>query len=112
MPAMGTSRRCGRTSRSTRQCRQSHYPTTGPRVGKLNGLFAKTRKRAIFLGAFTWGGKHGTVVLAPDNPRGGEQGGHPIFRWRDAGVDYAVGLHAWDPLAQAFATLRKMIGSI
>jgi len=89
-----------------------NYPKAGPRVSRLDGLFAKSRTRAIFLGTYTWGGKHGTVVLAPAYPGGGEQGDHLIFRSRRGGVDYAVGLHAWEPLAQTFATLRAMIGSI
>ena len=64
------------------------------------------------IGAYTWGGRHGTVVLAPDFPAGGEQGGHLIFRWRDGSTDFALGLHAWKPLRQALATLRLMVTSI
>jgi len=88
------------------------YPTGGRRVATLDGLFAKARTRAIFLGAYAWGGRRGTVVLAPDYPGGGEQGGHLIFRWRQSGVDCAIGLHGWEPLAQAFATLRAMVVSV
>jgi hypothetical protein len=87
------------------------YPTHGPRV-RPDGMFARARTRAIFLGAYTWGGRHGTVVLAPAYPGGGEQGDHLIFRWRQSGVGYAVGLHGWEPLTQAFATLRAMVRSI
>lgn len=91
---------------------QFKFPTHGARVANVNGLFARPHSSAIFLGSYTWGGKHGAVVLAPDYPGGGEQGGHLIFRWRRAGVGYAVGLHAWEPLAQALATLRRMVLSI
>jgi hypothetical protein len=87
-------------------------PTHGSRVANLNGLFARVRTRPIFLGAHVWGGRHGTVVLAPDYPDGGEQGGHLIFLWREAGVSCALGLHGWEPLAQAFATLKAMVESI
>ena len=53
------------------------YPTRGVPPPHLDGLFARTRMRAIFLGFHTWGGKRGTVVLAPDYPDGGEQGESP-----------------------------------
>jgi len=88
------------------------YPTRGRRVRNLHGLFARDRTRPTFLGSYRWAGKRGTVVLAPAYPRGGEQGDHLIFRWRRSGVGYAVGLHGWEPLSQAFATLRAMIRSI
>jgi hypothetical protein len=88
------------------------YPTRGARPRRLDGLFASTRTRAIFLGTYGWGGKRGTVVLAPDYPNGGEQGNHLIFRWRQAGIGFAVGLHGWEPLSRSFATLRAMVGSI
>jgi hypothetical protein len=88
------------------------YPTHGKRVAHLDGLFAKARTRAIFLGSYTWAGKQGTVVLAPAYPGGGEQGDHLIFRWHRFRVGFAVGLHGWEPLSQAFATLRAMVRSI
>jgi hypothetical protein len=91
---------------------QFRYPTQGRRIGNLDGLFAKTRTRAIFLGSYKWAGRSGTVVLAPSYPGGGEQGDHLIFRWRQSNVGYAVGLHGWEPLSHAFATLRAMVRSI
>lgn len=88
------------------------YPTRGVRPRHLDGLFAKARTRAIFMGSYVWGGREGTVVLAPGYPGGGEQGDHLIFRWRDSGIGCALGLHAWEPLAQAFEMLRAMVRSI
>jgi hypothetical protein len=88
------------------------YPTHGDRDAHLDGLFAKAHTRAIYVGAYTWGGRHGTVVLAPDFPGGGEQGGHLIFRWRQAGVGCAIGLHGWEPLAQTFVMLRAIVRSV
>jgi hypothetical protein len=88
------------------------YPTRGIRPRQLDGLFARTRTHAIFLGSYTWGGKRGIVVLAPDFPNGGEQGDHVIFGWRASGIECAVGLHGWEPFEQAFATLRSMVRSI
>lgn len=88
------------------------YPTRGRRISHLDGLFSRSRTHAIFVGTFTWGGRKGTVILAPEFPAGGEQGGHLIFRWRSHGTDFAVGLHGWEPLSQTFSTLRQMITSI
>jgi hypothetical protein len=88
------------------------YPTRGVRPRRLDGLFARARTHAIFLGSYSWGGKCGTVVLAPDYPDGGEQGDHLIFRWSATGTGFAVGLHGWEPLGEAFATLRAMVRSI
>ena len=88
------------------------YPTRGVRPRRFDGLFASARTHAIFLGSYTWGGKRGTVVLAPDYPNGGEQGNHLIFRWRESGTSFAVGLHGWEPLSRSFATLRAMVRSI
>lgn len=88
------------------------YPTSGPRLSHLDGLFARSRAHAVYVGTFTWGGRRGTVILAPDFPAGGEQGNHLIFRWRQNGTDFAVGLHGWEPLSQTFSTLRQMIISI
>ena len=88
------------------------YPTGGRRISQLDGLFARARAHAVYIGTFTWGGRRGTVVLAPDYPAGGEQGNHLIFRWRAGRTDFALGLHAWEPLSVAFATLRQMAISI
>jgi hypothetical protein len=88
------------------------YPTSGRRIARLDGLFARRRPHAIYIGTFIWGGRRGTVVLAPDFPAGGEQGNHLIFRWQDNRTAYAVGLHGWEPLSRALAILRQMVISI
>jgi hypothetical protein len=88
------------------------YPTGGRRVTHLDGLLGRPRSHAIYIGTFSWGGRRGTVILAPDFPAGGEQGNHLIFRWREGGTDFALGLHGWEPLSHAFATLRQMVISI
>lgn len=88
------------------------YPAAGPPQPNLDGLLSRPRTRAIFIGTYTWHRRRGTVVLAPPFPGGGEQGDHLIFRWREAGNGHAIGLHAWEPLSQAFATLRFLVDSI
>ena len=87
------------------------YPTHGARPAVLTGLFSKPHPHAIFLGRFDWHGRNGTLALAPAYPGGGEQGDHVIFRWREGGVTYALGLHGWEPLADAVATLRAVVES-
>jgi hypothetical protein len=88
------------------------YPTNGVRPRPLDGLFAKSRPKALFVGSYRWGGKVGTMVLAPSYPSGGEQGDHLIFRWKRDNIGFAIGLHAWEPLSQTMATLKTMIESI
>lgn len=51
------------------------------------------------------------LVLAPPYGLGGLMGDHLILRWREGGRDYAVGLHAWEPLTEAAATLRAVVAS-
>jgi hypothetical protein len=38
--------------------------------------------------------------------------GHLIFRWQERGVSLALGLHAWEPLSEAPATLEQMVSSL
>jgi putative hemolysin len=78
-------------------------------AGDLQRAFPFTMRT---LGAVTWNSRRGTLVLAPSYPAGGEQGGHLIFRWRLGRTGYAVGLHAWRPLAAVRAVLRSMIFSL
>lgn len=87
------------------------YPAAGKTVQLRNGLFTRARSGALFFGTTTWGVKTGTLVLAPSYPGGGEQADHLIFRWRANATEYAIGLHAWEPLTQAAATLRAIVRS-
>ena len=51
------------------------------------------------------------LVLAPPYGLGGLMGDHLILRWRERGRDYAIGLHAWEPLTEAAATLDAVVSS-
>jgi len=86
-------------------------PTSGTVVALRDGVFTRSGAQPIFFGVTRWGAKTGTLALAPDYPRGGEQGGHLIFLWKRDGTAYAIGLHAWEPLVQAAATLRAIVRS-
>jgi hypothetical protein len=87
------------------------WPTSGA-VRPHNGLVRTERPRPVFLGEVEWGGKRGSVALAPGYPFGGSQGNHVIFRWRRRGETYVVALHAWEPFSEAYATLRRVVASL
>jgi hypothetical protein len=87
------------------------WPTSGA-VTPRNGLVRSERSRPVFLGEVEWGGKKGSAALAPSYPVGGSQGNHVIFRWRQRGETYVVGLHAWEPFSEAYATLRRVVASL
>jgi hypothetical protein len=59
------------------------------------------------------GRKKGVVALAPPyNTVSSIHGDHIIFRWKQAGTDYVLSLHAWEPFSECFATLRAMVESL
>lgn len=87
------------------------WPTGRPTT-LHDGLVHEERARPILLGRVVWGGKHGSVALAPGYPVGGSQGNHVMFRWRDKGATYVVGMHAWEPFTEAYTTLRRIIASL
>jgi hypothetical protein len=39
-------------------------------------------------------------------------GDHLIFRWRDAGREYAASLHAWEPFQETVETLEAIVASM
>jgi hypothetical protein len=87
------------------------WPTGAP-VAPRDGLVRRERKKPVLLGSAVWTGKKGSVALAPGYPTGGSQGNHVMFRWRRGGRTYVVGLHAWEPFSEAYATLRRIVASL
>jgi hypothetical protein len=85
---------------------------TGQPAPSFHGALRQDRDEPLLLGEVTWGGRRGTLVLAPPYPAGGSQGNHLIFRWRRQGTTYIVGLHAWEPIAEAVIVLRSIVDSI
>lgn len=81
-------------------------------VALRNGLMRRDRMRSLYFGRVWWAGRAGDLLLAPAHPRGGVHGNHLIFRWGQGGVDFAVSLHAWEPLREAAATPRTIVESI
>ena len=84
----------------------------GPVVAQRDGLLRRRRAEPLLLGRVTWGGRAGELALAPAYPAGGSQGSHLVFRWRRGGAEYVLGLHAWEPLTEAVAALRRIAASI
>ena len=70
------------------------------------------RASHVQLGTRLWNGTAGSLTLAPPHPLGGQQGNHLIYRWQRGEVEYALGLHAWEPFTEAIATLRETVESI
>jgi hypothetical protein len=64
------------------------------------------------LGNRTWGERSGQLVRAPSYPYGGLFGSHLIFRWHEEGREYVLSLHAWEPVEETKAALRKTVLSI
>ena len=81
------------------------------RTALRDGLMRTRRVRSLGFGTRLWAGHSGDLLLAPSYPRGGMHGNHLIFRWREQGRDYAVSLHAWEPLTRAAATLEAIVAS-
>lgn len=69
------------------------------------------RRKGIFIASVTWFGKEGALILAPSFPAGGIDGDHVIFRWNEAGGEYAVSIHAWEPLTETINVLCAVVGS-
>jgi hypothetical protein len=87
------------------------WPTGAPSPVR-DGLVHERRDRPIPLGSVRWAGRRGSVALAPGYPTGGSQGGHVMFRWRERGTEYVVGMHAWEPFTEAYSTLRRIVASL
>lgn len=77
-----------------------------------DGTMARPRSHTLSLGRRDWSGRAGKLYLAtPYGGSGGMLGNHLIFRWRAGGVDYVVGLHAWEPLSEVEDVLRRIVES-
>ncbi|MGH2694350.1 MAG: hypothetical protein ACRDJJ_05970 [Actinomycetota bacterium] len=67
------------------------------------------RVTPVILGRPSWRGEDGILILAPSFPWGGLHGDHLVYRWSEGTEDYALSLHAWQPLEKAIATLRALV---
>lgn len=76
----------------------------------VDGLSPQRGTNAIAFGRYTFGDVEGELVLAPAIQA--MDGDHLIFRWRSDEREYAVSLHAWEPLTRAAATLRAIVAAV
>jgi hypothetical protein len=83
-----------------------HGPGTPPRNGQADA----SRRHALLLGRMRWGGTSGQLLLAPSGGPGALVYFHYlVFRWRHAGSETAIGLHAWEPFRETVQTLHAMV---
>ena len=73
-----------------------------------NGEFARDPQMPESFGTVTWCHQSGTLTLVPLKDGFGIQGGHLIFHWHNGAVDYALGLHSWEPFTETAATLHSV----
>jgi hypothetical protein len=84
----------------------------GVRRSRLrDGVMPERRSHLLRFGTRTWAGKKGWLELAPSYLRGGMLGNHLNFRWGPRGDERLVSMHAWEPLTEAEATLRRIVES-
>jgi hypothetical protein len=84
---------------------------SGPMVSVTDALEGD-RQTPLLLETQSWAGRQGTLVLAPAFPAGGVDGDHLVYRWEEGDREYALSLHAWEPLDQCVATLRVLVESV
>jgi hypothetical protein len=77
-----------------------------------DGLLAERRRGFLLLGRVNWAGRGGVLVLGPPYPRGGIEGNHLIFGWREEGSTYRLSLHAWEPFSEVPDVLRAVVESL
>jgi hypothetical protein len=77
-----------------------------------DGIMRRKRVAPVFFGRVRWAGRVGALYLMPAFPRGGMLGNHLVFSWRQGHRPYAFSLHAWEPLTESAATLRKIVESL
>jgi hypothetical protein len=66
------------------------------------------RDEPISFGLLDVGDTRALLFLAPPYPTGGYLGNHLVLVWKVPRGRRAVSLHAWEPLTEAAATLRRM----
>ncbi len=76
----------------------------------IDGLSPHRGTGAIAFGRYKFGDVEGELVLAPAMQA--MDGDHLIYRWRSGQHEYAVSLHAWEPLTEAASTLRAIVAAV
>lgn len=73
-----------------------------------DGVMREARDEPISFGLLDLGDRPALLFLAPPYPSGGYLGNHLVLVWEARQGRHAISLHAWEPLTEAVATLRRM----
>ena len=76
----------------------------------IDGLSPHRGTDALAFGHREFWSVDGELVLAPAIQA--MDGDHLIYRWRSGQREFAVSLHAWEPLTEAAATLRAIVAAV
>lgn len=80
------------------------------RTPPRNGLVSTNRARPALIGRPIWNEHRGLLVLMPGfEARDSLDADHLVFLWEESGNDYALSLHAWEPLSEVISTLRALV---
>ncbi len=77
-----------------------------------DGVMGRARAAPVSFGRVRWARRAGALYLMPPFPHGGMLGNHLVFSWRQGGRQYALSLHAWEPLTESATTLGKMVHAL
>jgi hypothetical protein len=77
-----------------------------------DSLLQQSRSGAVLLGSRRWGDRSGRLLLAEPFPGGGAHGDHLVFEWKRGAVIHRISLHAWVPVSQAEAALKRIVVSV
>jgi hypothetical protein len=80
-----------------------------PRVVRLVLLASRYGLGRSVGGVFSTRRGRGGLVL--DRSDRSAASGRVVRRWQTRGVDYAIAIHAWEPVARATATLRAVVAA-
>ena len=82
------------------------------RSTRLEGEPPHEREHGILLARPRWTCEAGELVLAPSYPSGGMNGEHLMYMWTEEETEFAMSLHAWEPVSETIGTLRAIVRSI
>ena len=79
---------------------------------RIEGEPPHEREHATLLATPRWTDEEGDLVLAPSYPSGGMNGEHLMYMWTEEETEFALSLHAWDPISETIGALRAIVRSI
>jgi hypothetical protein len=86
-----------------------HPNATEDAAALADHVLVDQRREAVSFGRVRWGAREGVLFLAPPFLYGAQLGDHLVFEWGEGDERFLYSLHAWKPLADTAATLKKMV---